>query len=880
MPTVIGSTVTHYRVLDRLGGGGMGVVYKAEDARLRRFVALKFLPPELTDDPVSRERFVQEAQAAGSLDHPNICTIHEIDQTPEGRVFICMAYVDGESLRARLARGPAGAEEAVSIAVQAAAGLAQAHAHGVVHRDVKPANLMLTRDGVVKIVDFGLASLAGRAHLTRTGQVVGTAAYMSPEQARGLAADGRSDVWSLGVVIYEMLTGRRPFDADSDAAILHAIVYDEIRPLAELRPDAPPALVACVARCLVKDPTGRYQSAAELLADLEPVRRALGVASAPTVLERGDSPKVSGGRRIAARLRTPAVALPAALAVLAAALLAATPAGRRAVRAALGVPAVPARQHIAVLPFANVGRDPANRAFCDGLTEVLASTLTQIERFRSALWVVPTSEVRAREVRSTSDARKVFAANLALTGGVQRTGDRVRLALNLVDTADSRQLRSAVVEGSGADLSSLEDRVVAAMSEMLDLQLEPGERKQLATGGTAVAAAYDLYVQGLGALGGYQGERDPEAAADRFRKAVALDPGFALAHAGLSRACLEIYFWKKDAHLVEEAAASARRAAELNDRLGEVHVTLGEIYRTTGKYEDAVREFDRALELDPRSGAAYSGLAQALDTLGRTGDAEATYARAAALRPDDWLTYHRLGAFYQRHGRYQDAERQFRKVVALTPENVWGYNSLAVLFFTLGRYQEAREMFQRAISIRPSAALYSNLGTLAFVQRDWAEAVRDLERACEGDALDYVPRGNLGIAYHWLGGHEEESRRALAAAVALAERQLAVNPLDTSVLGDLASYHALLGEKDRALACLRRVESAGRESPDLAIQIADVYTDLGLPDEAIPWIGTGLRLGFPAAQLANLPALDGVVKDPRVQEMLRALGAAPARVPK
>ena len=232
----------------------MGVVYKAEDTRLKRFVALKFLPPELTTHPVSRERFMHEAQAAGSLDHANICTIYEIDETPDGQVFICMAYVDGEALRARLARGPLAVEDALAIAIQAAAGLGQAHRHGVVHRDIKPGNLMLTRDGTVKIVDFGLASLTGHARLTMTGQVVGTASYISPEQARGAGTDCRSDFWSLGVVIYEMLSGRLPFGGDSDVATLHAVVYDNARPLAELRSDLPPQLLAAVARCLAKDP--------------------------------------------------------------------------------------------------------------------------------------------------------------------------------------------------------------------------------------------------------------------------------------------------------------------------------------------------------------------------------------------------------------------------------------------------------------------------------------------------------------------------------------------------------------------------------------------------------------------------------------------------
>ncbi len=859
---MIGSVVSHYRVLERLGGGGMGVVYRAEDTRLKRSVALKFLPPELTREVAARERFEQEARTASALDHPNVCIIHEIDETPDGQVFICMAYYDGESLKSRLSRGPLSIEETLNIVVQVAEGLSQAHAHGIVHRDVKPANVMLTRDGIPKIVDFGVAMLAGRGRAGAPSEIAGTVSYMSPEQARGDVLDQRTDIWSLGVTMYEMLAGRLPFVAETEQPLLEAIVRQEPPPVESLRTGVPAPLAAIVAKCLRKRPEERYQRVTELIADLKGVRRALTSATISTL---PGAPRISSVRH---RLH-PAITLPVGAAMVALALLAAVPAARNAIRALIAPRGVPTLQHMAVLPFANVGDDPANRAFCDGLTEILASTLTEFERFQGALWVVPTTEIRAREVRSPSEARRVFNVNLAVTGGVQREGDRVRLALNLVDTQNLRQLRSKVIEGSQADLGGLEDRVVAAMAEMLELQLKPQEIAEVTAGGTSVSTAYDLYVRARGELGSYQGERDPDRAADLFRQAIVLDPGFALAHAGLANAYLELFWWKKEPRLVDEAIASARRAAELNDRLAEVHITLGEIYRTTGKYEESVREFQRALTIEPRSSSAFGGLAKAFAAIGNLGAAEETYKQAIALKPDDWLNYNRLGAFYVAHGRYEDAEKQYRKVIALTPESFWGYNNLAVLYYTLGRYADARGMFEKALSIRPSPMLYSNLGTLAFIRRDWRAAVANFEQACEGDDKDYVPRGNLGIAYHWLGGHEPQAREALRRAVVLAEQQLTVNPRDTGVLADLASYHALLGEKDRAQSYLRKVEADARKSPDLALQIADVYTDLGYTTAAVAWIKTGLDLGYPEAQLSNLPALEGLLKDPRVQKLLQ-----------
>ena len=240
-----------------------------------------------------------------------------------------------------------------------------------------------------------------------------------------------------------------------------------------------------------------------------------------------------------------------------------------------------------------------------------------------------------------------------------------------------------------------------------------------------------------------------------------------------------------------------------------------------------------------------------------------------ALRPGYWLTHSSLGNFYAGHGRYEEAEKQLKEVVAIAPANVWGYTNMGALYYTLGRYEPAREMFERALSIRPSYALFSNLGTLAFAKRSWADAVTRFEQARALDDRDYVLWGNLGIAYHWLGGHDPQSREAVTKAVSLAQKQLAVNPRDAAILADLAGYFALLGEKDKALRCLPEVEAEGRTKPDLAVQIADVYNDLGLTDRAIAWIGTGLALGFPPEQLSGLPALEGLLQDPRVKELLR-----------
>jgi tetratricopeptide (TPR) repeat protein len=858
---VIGSRVGRYRVLERLGGGGMGVVYRAEDTRLKRFVALKFLPPELTRDGTAKERFEQEARTASALDHPNVCTIHEIDETPDGQVFICMAYYDGESLKAKLSRGPLSIEETLAIVLQIAEGLAQAHAHGIIHRDVKPANVMLTKEGMPKIVDFGVAMLAGRGRAGSGAEIAGTVSYMSPEQARGATLDQRTDIWSLGVTMYEMLTCRLPFQASGEHLVLEAITRDGYPPVESLRTGVPPQVAAIVDRCLKKRPDERYQRAGDLIAELKSVRRALTSATVSTL--PGGAP-ISTARR---RLR-PAVTLPLGVAALLAAALAFVPAARHAVLGLVGEPVVPEQLHIAVLPFTNVGNDPANRALCDGLTEILASTLTQFERFRGALWVVPVSDVRADKVMSAAEARRSFGVNLVVTGGVQREGERLRLALNLVDTQNLRQLSSRILEGPRSDLTHLEDQVVDAMSTMLELQLSSTQRREVTAGGTTNPAAYELYVQASGTLERATELGKPEAAAELFQKAIALDPNFALAYAGLARAYLDLYRIKKDPELISEAVASARHAAQLADRVAGVHVTLGEIAIATGRYEDAVREFERALDAEPMSSDAFGGLAKAYEALGKLAEAEATYKKAVALKPAYWRGHNALGTFYMYHGRYDEAEQQYEKVIALAPRNYWGYINLGVLYYSKGEYEKSRAMFEQALSVRPSYAAYSNLGTLAFIRRDWSEAVERFEKALGLDDRDYLLWGNLGIAYHWLGGHRQQSVDALNKAVEMAERRLAVNPRDTGILADLASYHAILGKSDKALACLRLVEGDARGRPDLALQVADVYTDLGEREKAIEWIIAAVKLGSTPEDVKSRPAFDGLIKDPRLAKLL------------
>ncbi len=858
---MIGKTVSHYAILEPLGGGGMGRVYRAEDTRLKRLVALKFLAPALTQDGEAKQRFIQEARAASSLDHPHVCTIHEIDETDDGQVFICMAHYNGQTLKARIAQGPLPIAESVSIATQVAEGLAQAHEHGIVHRDIKPANVMVMPDGNVKILDFGLAILAGQTRLTRENLVVGTVAYMSPEHARGESVDARTDLWSLGVIIFEMLTGRLPFPGEHEQVLLHAIMKDNPIPLQSTRADVPPSLVTIVQRCLSKQPGERYQSAAALAADLRRVRDAESLGTAPTLIAE---PATLAS--VKTRRRRTALAAGGGLALAAAIVLA----WRPLLRDIIAPTGAPPLQHIAVLPFASVGEDPANRAFCDGLTEILTSQLTQVETFQGSLWVVPQSELRAQEIKAPSEARRVFGTNLAVTGSVQRSRNNVRLALNLVDTVRSRQLRSRVIDEPISNLSTVEDRVLEAVMGMLEVELRPEERRKLAVGGTANAEAQDAYLHALGALHNSLGPSDPEVAITLLKRAVALDQKFALAQATLGEAYLALYRNTKDPTAVEEAVAACRTAARLDESLPHVQITLGLINMATGKYEKAVTAFQKAIELSPSDAQALVELGRAYAKLQKAAEAEAAYRKAIALQPDYWLGYSRLARFYWLQSRHREAEQEYRKALELTPENYLLLNDLGALYFDLSRWDEAHLMFERSEAAKPNYRAYSNLATLASRRGNSREAATMLEKALAIDDLDYVLWGNLGSEYRRIPDQEAKAHQALSKAIELAKKNLAVDPRDTQVIVDLASYHATLGDRNQTQVYLRKVEPDGKKQADLARQIALVYAELGDRNRALEWVATALTLGFPIGEVMADPLLKKFSNDPQFVALVKA----------
>ncbi|MDX1488766.1 MAG: protein kinase, partial [Acidiferrobacterales bacterium] len=568
---MLGRRITHYQILERLAGGGIGVVYKALDTLLGRPVALKFLPAHLNSHEATRTRFIHEAKAASALDHANLGYIHEIGESDDGRLFIAMAYYRGETLKKKIEQGPLPLDEALDYAVQIADGLACAHRAGIIHRDIKPANIMVTgptraRDteattqqvsgsspGVVKIVDFGLAKVHD-VGITRTGARLGTVSYMSPEQGRGTEVDHRTDIWALGVVLYEMLTGERPFKGDYEAAVLYAALNSSPPSLSSLRPDLPLRLEQVVLQCLQKDVADRYQDVEMLRSDLEAIRQGvppIGAPSRPRSRERW--PSVQVWQRL---FRWPLLAIPLVLGVV---LLAVW----------FSWSNVPEQRHLAVLPFTVIGETTDARAFSAGLLESLTSKLTQIEQYQEgSLWVVPAAEVTAS--MTPSDARAQLGVTLVVSGSVQMQGERVRLTLNLIDTENRRQIASEQIDHRNTEALALQDEAVLMLARMLRVRLKRNEREELTAGSTEKSQANAFYLRGWGYLRNYQTVEEVELAIDHFRKAIDVDPDFALAYAGLGEAYWQKFRRTDDVQWVDDAIEHSQHALRLNDRLAPV----------------------------------------------------------------------------------------------------------------------------------------------------------------------------------------------------------------------------------------------------------------------------------------------------------------------
>jgi TolB-like protein/Tfp pilus assembly protein PilF/predicted Ser/Thr protein kinase len=702
---MVGKTISHYRILEKLGEGGMGVVYKAQDTKLKRIVALKFLTPQALGSEEEKPRFVQEAQAAASLDHPNICTVHEIDEA-NGQTFIAMAYIEGQNLKDKLESGPLKLDEALGIAIQVAEGLQEAHDKGIVHRDIKSPNIMITSKGQAKIMDFGLAKIAKGRLTTKEEITSGTVAYMSPEQASGGSIDLRTDIWSLGVVLYEMVAGQLPFKGNYNEAVIYSILNEEPESIKEIHSKVPMELERILNKALAKNQDERYQQINDVLVDLRSLRKEL-------------------------------------------------KSGIIAEEAAMAKP----QPSIAVLPFTNLSADKEQEYFCDGMAEEIINALTHVEGLRV---VARTSafSFRDKEVDIREIGRKLNVETL-LEGSVQKAGNRLRITAQLTNVADGYHLwsekydRDAGKESCPEDIFCIQDEISLAVVNNLKVRLLGKQKAKLIKRHTEAIDAYSLYLKGRYFWNKRAGE-SLKKAVGYFEQAIEKDPDYALAYAGLadSYILLAEYSLLPPIDAFPRAKAAVMKALEIEETLAEAHTSLAFV-KTLSDWDwmGAEKQFKQAIEFNPGYATAHQWYAEHLTMKGQYAEAIAELKRAKELDPLSLI----IGVasavtLFCGTRRYDQVIEECQKVLEMDPNFGGALNVLGMVFRERAMYEEAIEAFQKARTFdKGNTWVTAELGHVLAVSGNSREAQKVLDELEQLSKRSYVPPDNIALVYLGLG---------------------------------------------------------------------------------------------------------------------------------
>ena len=847
----IGQVLGHYRIIEQVGAGGMGVVFRAHDEQLDRDVALKILPRVALLSEPARRQFRREALSLARITDPNVTMAFDFGRD-DGIDYLVTEYVPGLTLDTKLAGRPLPEGEVLHLGKQLASGLETAHREGVIHRDLKPGNLRVTPDGRLKILDFGLAFLLqtdkgtdGTATLTSSYSDAGTLPYMAPEQVKGQQTDARTDVWSAGAVLYEMSTGKRPFADLTGAQLVAAILEAEPVAPRALNPKISEALERVILRALQKDPKERYQSAGDLRIDLAN----LATGTMPILAPVRTAP--SGKRRLA----------------IAALVLALAGVGTWWIRHRGGLPAAAGRV-LAVLPFESVANDPPTNALGLGLTETVTTKLVQASD-GGHLQLVATRELMAQGIKTADQARREFGTDLVLEGSLQQSGDQIRITCSLVDPKTHVQLAAKEVTGDVKQIFELQDRLFEKVLEMLPLAVEPLRQQALRARPDTQPAAYDFYLRGRGYLEDYQNLDNLKNAITQFQRAITVDSNYAPAHAAMGMA-YAIGFQQKNQgkDWLEKARSHCEDALAITPQLAEGHTCLGNVYFSTGHYDDAVKEFQRSLDLDHLSDETLRLLAAAYQKTGNTVAAEEAFRKAVSLRPNYWGVYSAFGSFFYNQARYEDAAEEFRKAIQLAPLNYRGHSNLGGIYLYLGRYREAVEELKQSIAMHPGAESYINLGTAYFYLRRYGDAEQSLQQAVQIDDKDWLNWGNLADTLYQIPSRRAEAMRAYSKAIERANAQLEVNPRDATILAFAADYYAMLDQERPAHEYLARALALTSTDADVLFRAAILHNHFGDTAKTREYLEKAVAAGYSRNLIRDTPDFDHLRNDPRFRSLL------------
>jgi len=873
---MIGKTISHYKILKKLGGGGMGVVYKAEDSKLDRFVALKFLPPLLGRAEADNQRVIHEAQAASALDHNNICTIYEIDVTDDEQMFIAMACYEGESLKERIERGPLSLEDAIDIAIQIAQGLAKAHSKGIIHRDIKPANVLIAEDSQVKIVDFGLAKLVGVTKLTKEGATLGTVAYMSPEQAQGAEVDHGTDIWALGAVLYEMIAGRQPFAGDFEQAVMYSIMNEDPEPLTGLRKGVPMELERIINKCLSKDPGERYQRLDELLVDLRSLHKIMNSGkSASSVSTHRRSTRLPGN--VSTFRKGLWLVITTVLVVLIAALVYLQFQGD-------AIKHSDDKKMIVVLPFENLG--PAeDDYFAAGMTEEITCRLA----VASGLGVISrTSAVQYDKTgKSLKEIGRDFGVDYVLEGTVRwaksSTGPgRVRITPQLIRVDDDTHLWASTYDDRVDDIFAVQTEIAGKVIEQLGVTLLEMERRNVESTPTKNLEAYQAYLRGRY----YAGRphftwENWQLVIQSYQHAVDLDSNFALAYANLSSAHAVFYYFQHDLseRRLEMAKQAADRAIKLAPESPRVHLVLSDYFlRAFRNSEQALKELEIA-ERDLHDNAdVFRAKAYIFELQGRMEEAREAFERAFELSPRDADLPTELIFLFWVTRQYPQAVRAANQAITLAPNEAWPYIGKAWSYWSwTGDLSKARAALE-AVPTEHDWLPWMWFWQMMY-EGKYSEALENLS-STNGEWIKLKmwarPKSLLSAYTYELLNDPQLAREAFETAKSMLENEVRKWPQDPRIHSSLGIVYAALDRKDEAILEGKKAVELLPVSKDAFYGIpyvqdlAHIYTIVGEYDAALEKIEYLLSIAswFSVPWLKMDPRWDRLRSHPGFQKLL------------
>ncbi len=855
--TMVGS---RYRIEAEAGEGGMGKVYRATDLDLHRTVALKVVRPELSSSPHTLEQLMHEISVASQISHKNVLRIHDLGEA-SGLRFVSMAWAEGEDLSQLLHRtGPLPESRLLELACEICDGLQAAHEQGISHQDLKPSNILVTSGGHACIADFGLArssngavAALGAAPERPSGEVSssapsvsGTPRYMSPEQIDGGEVDHRTDIYSLGIVLYEMATGRIPFKDDSVFQTLSQRIAESAPNPKLLNPSLSNELAGIILRCLERKPEDRYASVRELLNALQDVAD-----------RRGDSAPVGASTP----WRLWLFAIPALVAVTVASWF-----GYRHLRPAGEAPVN--GKYIAVLPFRAVGPDPNLKYRAEGIADAVSARLASLESLH------PVSNSAIEQANLAQPDEKVgrqLGANLLVKGNVQSEGDRIKVNASILNVEKHKTIWSKSYEGVAADLFTLEDEISNDTVHALNVTPTLKELERAAPAPTQNLAAYDLYLKGRDILKNHRDAVNAKSALDLFDQARNQDNSFALAWTGIADANLLLYKTTKDSLYSSKAVAAAQEARNRNDNLPQVHLALGSVYTATGRNAEAIDEIKHALQLEPNSDDGYIRLGRAYLAAGRTPEAISALKKAVQLNPYYWYNYKQLGYAYSQLGQIQEALKQFKLQVQYNPADASGYNNIGGMYFQQGRWKDSITAFEKAISINPSFDEYSNLASAYYLLGRYSEAVPIFEKAVAANPKSAIAARNLAESY-MRTGQKEKAQNLFDRAIALSYEQLQVNPQDAAILGNLALSYAGKGEPAHAHTFISRARAIDRDDSELMYDSAIVDTANLRYAEALQALKSALQKGYSFEYCMSDPDLKALRESPGFAALRKEFG--------